>query len=109
MTFSAYQGVTKASVQKDEPAAALDCPVAVHPLPFADMPWNVVTRMGLQDDAEGHLDKGLALRQGLGNALDVMIAMGWFVAGGICVRGTLVATPTRNAALPALGRYGALR
>ena len=31
-------------------------------------------------------DKGLALRQGLGNALDVMVAMGWFVAGGICER-----------------------
>ena len=26
------------------------------------------------------------LRQGLGNALDVMVAMGWFVAGGICER-----------------------
>jgi predicted TIM-barrel fold metal-dependent hydrolase len=67
-------------------AAQLGCPVGVHPFSFADMPWNVVTRLGLQDDAFGHPDKGLALRQGLGNALDVMVAMGWFVAGGICER-----------------------
>jgi predicted TIM-barrel fold metal-dependent hydrolase len=67
-------------------AAALGCPIAVHPFSFDDMPWNVVSRMGLQDDSFGWPDKGLALRQGLGNALDVMIAMGWFVAGGICER-----------------------
>jgi predicted TIM-barrel fold metal-dependent hydrolase len=67
-------------------AAQLGCPIGVHPFSFADMPWNVVTRLGLQDDAYGHPDKGLALRQGLGNALDVMVAMGWFVAGGICER-----------------------
>jgi uncharacterized protein len=67
-------------------AADLGCPIGVHPFSFHDMPWNVVTRLGLQDDAEGHPDKGLALRQGLGNALDVMVAMGWFVAGGICER-----------------------
>jgi predicted TIM-barrel fold metal-dependent hydrolase len=67
-------------------AAQLGCPIGVHPFSFADMPWNVVTRLGLQDDAFGHPDKGLALRQGLGNALDVMVAMGWFVAGGICER-----------------------
>jgi predicted TIM-barrel fold metal-dependent hydrolase len=67
-------------------AAQLGCPIGVHPFSFGDMPWNVVTRLGLQDDAYGHPDKGLALRQGLGNALDVMVAMGWFVAGGICER-----------------------
>jgi uncharacterized protein len=67
-------------------AAQLGCPIGVHPFSFSDMPWNVVSRLGLQDDARGHLDKGLALRQGLGNALDVMVAMGWFVAGGICER-----------------------
>jgi predicted TIM-barrel fold metal-dependent hydrolase len=50
------------------------------------MPWNTVARLGLDEDPHGHLDKGLALRQGLGNALDVMVAMGWFVAGGICER-----------------------
>jgi predicted TIM-barrel fold metal-dependent hydrolase len=69
-----------------EAAASLGCPVAVHPFSFADMPWNVVSRLGLQEDSYGHLDKGLALRQGLGNAIDVMVAMGWFVAGGICER-----------------------
>ncbi len=67
-------------------AQRLGCPIGVHPFSFADMPWNVVSRLGLQDDAHGRLDKGLALRQGLGNALDVMVAMGWFVAGGICER-----------------------
>ena len=69
-----------------EAAAELGCPIGVHPFSFPDMPWNVVTRLGLHDDAFGHGDKGLALRQGLGNALDVMVAMGWFVAGGICER-----------------------
>jgi predicted TIM-barrel fold metal-dependent hydrolase len=67
-------------------AAQLGCPIAVHPFSFDDMPFNVVTRLGLQDDCEGRPDKGLALRQGLGNALDVMVTMGWFVAGGICER-----------------------
>jgi predicted TIM-barrel fold metal-dependent hydrolase len=67
-------------------AAQLGCPIGVHPFSFDDMPWNVVTRLGLQDDCEGRPDKGLTLRQGLGNALDVMVAMGWFVAGGICER-----------------------
>jgi uncharacterized protein len=67
-------------------AAQLGCPIAVHPFSFDDMPWNVVTRLGLQDDAMGRPDKGLALRQGLGNALDVMVAMGWFTAGGVCER-----------------------
>jgi predicted TIM-barrel fold metal-dependent hydrolase len=69
-----------------EAAAALGCPIAVHPFSFADMPWNVVSRLALQEDSYGHLDKGLALRQGLGNAIDVMVAMGWFVGGGICER-----------------------
>ncbi len=67
-------------------AAQLGCPIGVHPFSFADMPWNVVARLALDEDARGHLDKGLALRQALGNALDVMVAMGWFVAGGICER-----------------------
>jgi hypothetical protein len=38
------------------------------------MPWNVVSRLGLQDDAFGRPDKGLALRQALGNALDAEAA-----------------------------------
>ncbi len=67
-------------------AEALGCPVGVHPFSFADMPYNVVSRLGLHHDSLGDPSKGLALRQGLGNALDVMVAMGWFVAGGICER-----------------------
>ena len=67
-------------------AAQLGCPIGVHPFSFSDMPWNLVSRLALDDDAAGWGDKGLALRQGLGNALDVMVAMGWFVGGGICER-----------------------
>jgi len=67
-------------------AQGLGCPVGVHPFSFADMPHNVVSRLGLHHDSLGDPSKGLALRQGLGNALDVMVAMGWFVAGGICDR-----------------------
>jgi len=67
-------------------AAQLGCPVGLHPYSFHDMPFNVVSRLGLQEDAFGNPEKGLALRQGLGNALDVMVSMGWFVAGGICER-----------------------
>jgi predicted TIM-barrel fold metal-dependent hydrolase len=67
-------------------AQTLGCPIGVHPFSFADMPFNVVSRLGLHHDSMGDPSKGLALRQGLGNALDVMVAMGWFVAGGICER-----------------------
>jgi uncharacterized protein len=67
-------------------AQALGCPVGVHPFSFADMPYNTVSLLGLHRDSMGDPSKGLALRQGLGNALDVMVAMGWFVAGGICER-----------------------
>lgn len=67
-------------------AQGLGCPIGVHPFSFADMPYNVVSRLGLHHDSMGDPSKGLALRQGLGNALDVMVAMGWFVAGGICER-----------------------
>ncbi|HVM65257.1 MAG TPA: amidohydrolase family protein, partial [Acidimicrobiales bacterium] len=67
-------------------AQALGCPIGVHPFSFADMPYNVVSRLGLHRDCMGDPSKGLTMRQGLGNALDVMMAMGWFVAGGICER-----------------------
>jgi predicted TIM-barrel fold metal-dependent hydrolase len=66
-------------------AGALDCPIGVHPFSFPDMP-NVVQLLGLDDDTMGNPSKGLMLRQGLGNALDIMVAMGWFVGGGICER-----------------------
>jgi predicted TIM-barrel fold metal-dependent hydrolase len=66
-------------------AAAASCPVGVHPFSFPDMP-NVVKLLALDDDTFGNPSKGLTLRQGLGNALDIMVAMGWFVAGGICER-----------------------
>jgi len=57
----------------------------VHPYPFADMP-NTVKLLHLDDDSRGDPSEGLTLRQGLGNALDMMCATGWFAAGGICER-----------------------
>jgi uncharacterized protein len=66
-------------------AASAGCPIGVHPFSFPDMP-NVVKLLGLDHDTLGNPSKGLMLRQGLGNALDIMVAMGWFVGGGICER-----------------------
>jgi predicted TIM-barrel fold metal-dependent hydrolase len=67
-------------------AQALGVPIGVHPFSFADMPFNVVSALRLQDDTGGNASKGLTIRQGLGNAIDVMVTMGYFVAGGICER-----------------------
>jgi predicted TIM-barrel fold metal-dependent hydrolase len=66
-------------------AEATGCPIGVHPFSFPDMA-NSVSLLRLHEDSAGDPRKGLALQQGLGNAIDVMIAMGWFVAGGICER-----------------------
>lgn len=65
-------------------AADLDCPVGVHPSPHADM-LNSCRLLGL---ANGVTDarQGLALRQGLTNAIDLQMAVAWFVLGGICER-----------------------
>jgi predicted TIM-barrel fold metal-dependent hydrolase len=52
---------------------------------MADMP-NTVQLLALDDDSYGLPSEGLTLRQGLGNAMDMMMATGWFVAGGICER-----------------------
>ena len=66
-------------------AQALGCPVGVHPYPMADMN-NTVRLLSLDDDSYGMPSEGLTLRQGLGNAMDMMMATGWFCAGGICER-----------------------
>ncbi len=68
-----------------EAAASAGCPIGVHPFSFPDMP-NVVQLLGLDDDTFGNPSKGLMLRQGLGNTLDIMVAVGWFCGGGICER-----------------------
>lgn len=68
-----------------EAAQGLGCPVGVHPYPMADMA-NTVQLLALDDDSYGLPSEGLTLRQGLGNAMDMMMATGWFVAGGICER-----------------------
>jgi predicted TIM-barrel fold metal-dependent hydrolase len=65
-------------------AAELSCPIGIHPSPHGDMP-NVCRLLGL---AEGVTDPmvGIALRQGLTNALDLQTAVAYFVLGGICER-----------------------
>ena len=59
-------------------------PVGVHPLPFGDLP-NACRGLRL-DEGMNFASEGLFLRQGLTNALDVMLAMAWFIGGGICER-----------------------
>jgi predicted TIM-barrel fold metal-dependent hydrolase len=65
-------------------ASELGCPIGIHPSPHGDMP-NSCRLLGL---AAGVTDptSGLALRQGLTNALDLQLALGYFVLGGICER-----------------------
>ncbi len=65
-------------------AQDLDVAVGVHPLPFGDMANSC---RGLRLD-EGHsrATDDLFLMQGLTNALDMQVAMAWFVGGGICER-----------------------
>ncbi len=66
-------------------AQELGCPIGIHPFSFNDMP-NVVSMMKLDEDSLFLPSEGLTLRQGLGNSIDLMVALGWFVAGGICER-----------------------
>jgi uncharacterized protein len=65
-------------------AAAVGCPIGVHPSPHGDMP-NACRLLGLGD---GVTDPtlGLALRQGITNAVDLQMAVAYFVLGGICER-----------------------
>jgi predicted TIM-barrel fold metal-dependent hydrolase len=62
----------------------LGVPLGVHPLPFPDMPN--ITRGLFLDEGMITGAHGLFLRQGLANALDVMVALAWFIGGGICER-----------------------
>ena len=59
-------------------------PVGVHPSPHADMP-NSCRLLGLADRVTNPTE-GLAMRQGLTNAIDLQMALAWFVLGGICER-----------------------
>ena len=59
-------------------------PVGVHPSPHADMP-NSCRLLGLADGVTNPTE-GLAMRQGLTNAIDLQMALAWFVLGGICER-----------------------
>ena len=65
-------------------AAAMGCPIAVHPSPHGDMA-NSVRLLGLADGVTNPL-VGIALRQGIGNAVDLQMTVGYFTLGGICER-----------------------
>ncbi len=65
-------------------AASMGCPIGVHPSPHGDMP-NACRLLGLADGVTDTL-AGLALRQGITNAVDLQMAVGYFVLGGICER-----------------------
>jgi predicted TIM-barrel fold metal-dependent hydrolase len=65
-------------------AAALACPIGVHPSPHGDMP-NSCRLLGLAEGVTNPTE-GLALRQGLTNAFDLQMAMAYFTLGGICER-----------------------
>jgi predicted TIM-barrel fold metal-dependent hydrolase len=85
---AAYRGTKKLHHADYDPfwraAAAIDCPIGIHPSPHGDMP-NACSLLGL---SEGSTDPtaGLALQQGLTNAFDLQMAVGLFVLGGICER-----------------------
>ena len=65
-------------------AAELGCPIGIHPSPHGDMP-NSCRLLGLADGVTDPM-LGLALRQGLTNAIDLQMAVAYFVLGGICER-----------------------
>jgi predicted TIM-barrel fold metal-dependent hydrolase len=85
---AAYRGMKKLNHPDYDPfwraAAALGCPIGIHPSPHGDMP-NACSLLGL---ADGVTDPtvGLAMRQGLTNAFDLQTAVALFVLGGICER-----------------------
>ncbi|HXY94314.1 MAG TPA: amidohydrolase family protein [Acidimicrobiia bacterium] len=62
----------------------LDVAIGVHPLPYADMP-NATRGLRL-DDGQMWTTQGLFLRQAIANAVDMQVALAWFVGGGICER-----------------------
>jgi predicted TIM-barrel fold metal-dependent hydrolase len=64
--------------------ADVGVPIGVHPSPHADMP-NSCRLLGLASGVTNGA-QGLAMRQGLTNAIDLQMALAWFVLGGICER-----------------------
>ncbi|HEY7106195.1 MAG TPA: amidohydrolase family protein [Acidimicrobiia bacterium] len=85
---AAYRGDKKLDHPDYDPfwraAAALGCPIGIHPSPHGDMP-NTCSLLGLADGVTDPTN-GLALRQGITNAFDLQLAVGLFVLGGICER-----------------------
>ena len=64
--------------------AEVGVPLGVHPSPHADMA-NSCRLLGLAAGVTNGAT-GLAMRQGLTNAIDLQMALAWFVLGGICER-----------------------
>ena len=85
---AAYIGALKLNHPAYDPfwaaAAALGCPIGVHPSPHGDM-LNACRLLGLADGVTNPME-GLALRQGLTNAFDLQMAVAYFTLGGICER-----------------------
>ena len=85
---AAYIGTEKLNHPDYDPfwaaAAELGCPIGVHPSPHGDM-VNACRMLGLADGVTNPSD-GLALRQGLTNAIDLQMATAYFTLGGICER-----------------------
>ena len=85
---AAYIGTKKLNHADYDPfwaaAAALGCPIGVHPSPHGDM-LNACRLLGLAEGVSNP-SEGLALRQGLTNAIDLQMATAYFTLGGICER-----------------------
>ncbi len=85
---AAYIGTKKLNHPDYDPfwaaAAELGCPIGVHPSPHGDM-VNACRLLGLADGVTNP-SEGLALRQGLTNAIDLQMATAYFTLGGICER-----------------------
>jgi predicted TIM-barrel fold metal-dependent hydrolase len=83
-----YRGRKKLNHSDYDPfwaaAAATGCPIGVHPSPHGDM-LNSCRLLGL-DEGVTEPTAGLALQQGITNAVDLQLALAYFVLGGICER-----------------------
>jgi predicted TIM-barrel fold metal-dependent hydrolase len=85
---AAYRGDKKLNHPDYDPfwraASEIGCPIGIHPSPHPDM-RSACRLLGLATGTTNPV-AGLALQQGLSNALDLQIAVGLFVLGGVCER-----------------------
>ncbi|MCH8190959.1 MAG: amidohydrolase [Chloroflexi bacterium] len=68
-------------------AQSLGVPVGLHPAVGDDMP-GASRRFGIYGElpSQRRLGMGTAFAQGLGNPIDMIVSMGWFIFGGVCER-----------------------